>query len=166
MPGPTVYVETTIPSYLAARPSRDLLIAAHQQLTWEWWDGERHKYALTVSPVVTGEVRRGNPDVAKRRVELLAEAQTLPKVPAVGDIASQLFATLRLPERALADAWHFAFAIHYEIDYLLTWNCAHLANGPNLKTLAAYTQEEALWLPIVCTPEALMPHRGGEIDVP
>ena len=75
-------------------------------------------------------------------------------------------AAVRSGSMTLADAWHFAFAIHYEIDYLLTWNCAHLANGPNLKALARFTQEEGLWLPIVCTPEALMPHRGGEIDVP
>ena len=166
MPGPTVYVETTIPSYLAARPSRDLLTAAPQQLTWEWWDGERDKYDLVVSPAVAEEVGRGEPGMARRLSELIAEAQLLDEASEVGRIASALFARLRLPEKAMADASHFAFAIHYEIDYLLTWNCAHLANGPNLKTLAAYTNEEGLGLPVVCTPEALMPGREGEIDAP
>ena len=166
MPDPTVYLETTIPSYLAPRPSRDLVTAAHQGLTWQWWEQERGKYRLFVSPRVWEEAQEGDPDAARRRMDMLAEVAMLEPSSAVDALASEILKRLRIPDKALADAFHLAYAVDYEIDYLLTWNCAHLANGPNLKALATYTHEEGLWLPIVCTPEALTPRREGDIDVP
>ena len=166
MPRSTVYLETTIPSYLTARPSRDLLVAAHQQLTREWWEEERGKYELLVSARVAEEARRGNPDAASRRLALLAELSLLEPSRPVDELASAIFERLHVPDRAVGDALHLAYAMHYEVDYLLTWNCAHLANAVTLKALALFAQESGLWLPIVCTPEALMPEREGESDVP
>lgn len=166
MPRSTVYLETTIPSYLTARPSRDLLVAAHQQLTREWWEEERGKYELLVSPRVAEEARRGDPDAASDRLALLAELSMLEPSPSVDELASAIFEGLHVPDRAVGDALHLAYAMHYEVDYLLTWNCAHLANAATLKALALFAQESGLWLPIVCTPEALMPGREGESDVP
>jgi predicted nucleic acid-binding protein len=166
VPLSTVYLETTIPSYLTARPSRDLLVAAHQQLTREWWEEERGKYELLISPRVAEEARRGDPDAASQRLALLAELSMLEPSPSVDELASAIFEGLHVPDRAVGDAMHLAYAMHYEVDYLLTWNCAHLANAATLKALALFAQESGLWLPIVCTPEALMPGREGEGDVP
>jgi predicted nucleic acid-binding protein len=141
-------------------------VAAHQQLTREWWEEERGKYELLVSPRVAEEARRGDPDAARHRLALLAELSMLEPSPSVDELASAIFEGLHVPDRAVGDALHLAYAMHYEVDYLLTWNCAHLANAATLKALALFAQESGLWLPIVCTPEALMPGREGEGDVP
>jgi len=73
-------------------------------------------------------------------------------------MAEELCDALRIPKRAAADAYHLAFAVHYELDYLLTWNCTHLANARNLRLLADYTVGRGLWLPIICTPAEMVEH--------
>jgi hypothetical protein len=153
---PTVYLETTIPSYLVAYPSRDLIIAAHQQITHEWWREARQRFEMYISEAVLAEIRAGDPDAAARR---LAIVDSLPILALNEDVRALVHAydqRLRLGARARADLPHVAFAVAYAMDYLVTWNCAHLANGEVIRRLREVNVELQRPIPIIVTPEELL----------
>ncbi len=151
----TVYLETTIPSYLAGRPSRDLITAAHQQITHDWWSTAGTKFDLFVSELVLEEIRSGDPETAARRLEIVQRLPVLAFNDEVRTLA-RLYATrLGLPPRASADALHIGFAVAYELDYLVTWNCKHLANGHVMHRLVELNREIEKNVPIMVTPEEL-----------
>ena len=152
----TVYLETTIVSYYVARPSRDLIIAARQQLTHEWWDEHRQKYRLVVSPVVAREIAAGDPAVAERRMELLAGVSVLSTETPINSLAREIESALRIPKPKVADALHLAYAIHHKVDIFLTWNCTHLANPDMERPLYDYCIANRLWFPLICTPEEMI----------
>ena len=158
----TVYLETTIISYLASEPSRDLIVAGHQQITQEWWAQRRALFACSISQEVVDEISRGNPAQVARR---LAIAGALPKLTASGEaerLTLQLLRSGALPASASSDAAHLAIATTAGMDYLLTWNCRHIANGEILKRVAVVCEHAGFPLPAVCTPEELM---GGNANV-
>jgi len=153
---PKVYLETTIPSYLTSRPSRDLVTAAHQQITREWWDTRRHDFALFVSQMVIDEVSAGDPEAATRRLEGLASLPLLDPQTAGIALAQMLSNHLSLPPRAAADALHIAIAVVNGMDYLLTWNCTHIANAALRGRIEAACRSRGFRVPIICTPEELL----------
>ena len=124
----TVYLETTVISYLAASPSRDIVVAAHQQITRDWWD-RRDRFELLISQAVLDEASRGDTDAAARRVALLAEIPVLTVSDAVIEFAEQLLRGRVVPAKAQSDALHIAVAAVNHIAYLVTWNCTHIANA-------------------------------------
>lgn len=153
---PTVYIETTIPSYLAAWPSRDLVTAAHQQITHLWWKTRRHDFDLFISQNVLDEATAGDPDAAERRLEILAELPLLDIDNEVGNFAQALLEYVPLPPKAAADALHIAVAVVNGIDYLLTWNCSHLANAA-LRCKIEDACKKKGYVPVtICTPEELL----------
>src|SRR5947209_7105533 len=125
---PTVYVETTVPSYLTAWPSRDLVWAAEQQLTRDW-GARRSEYELRVSSLVLLECRAGDPDAAALRLAVLDGVPVLAQTPEVEALAAALLREVPLPARAGADALHIAVATVHGAGYLVTWNCTHIANA-------------------------------------
>jgi hypothetical protein len=150
------YIETSIISYLVARPSSDALAKAHQDLTREWWERRRMRFELYISQIVLDEARRGDPEAASAR---LAIAETLPVLKLSEDARQLTAAILRsaaLPPKAAADAAHIAIATVNAMEFLLTWNCTHIANGVILRKVAAVCREMNLEPPTVCTPEELM----------
>jgi hypothetical protein len=147
---PTVYLETTIPSYLAARPSRDLIIAAHQQITLEWWRDAHGRFEIYISAAVLDELRCGDPEAVSRRMEL------------VRGLVREYASRLGLAGRAAADLPHFAFAVAYEMDYLVTWNCAHIANGEVVRRLRDVNAQLRRYTPLILTPEELSTPPGSE----
>jgi predicted nucleic acid-binding protein len=151
----TVYIETSIVSYLTARPSRDLLVAAHQQLTVAWWDQQRSHYELFTSQVVLAEARAGAPDAAQRRVAVLEHLPLLDVTDAAITLAAALVSGQALPAQAAQDALHVAVACVHGIEYLLTWNCAHLANARLRSRIEQICREAGYVPPIICTPEEL-----------
>jgi predicted nucleic acid-binding protein len=156
MDRPTVYIETSIVSYLAARPAGDPVTAANQQLTHKWWNTRRHDYELFTSDVVLKEAARGEASMAAQRLALLTPIPLLVEREQVTLLADEIRSRLRLPDRAAADALHIAFAAAYGITYLVTWNCTHIANPklhPRLKQACGL---RGLDLPILCTPKRLM----------
>jgi hypothetical protein len=158
----TVYLETTIISYLASEPSRDLIVAGHQQITQEWWVQRRALFACSISQEVVDEISRGDAAQAASR---LAIARALPKLTASGEaelLTLQLLGCGVFPASASSDAAHVAIATTAGMDYLLTWNCRHIANGQILKKVAAECERAGYRLPVVCTPEELM---GGNANV-
>jgi predicted nucleic acid-binding protein len=152
----TVYVETTIPSYLVAEPSSDVVVAGHQRTTHDWWQTAASRFDLVISDVVYEELARGDPEIASRRVDIVSDLAILVSDSEVEKLAKQYVSELGLAGRALNDIPHVAFAVAYEIDYLVTWNCAHLANAMLLRKLREVNARLGLWLPTICTPEELM----------
>jgi hypothetical protein len=152
----TVYFETTIPSYLAARPSRDVVIAAHQQITHEWWPTAKDRFDLYISEAVLKEIRDGDPAYAAKRMDMVADLDVLAFSGDVDFLAREYERRVVLTGSAVTDLAHFAFAVTYKMDYLVTWNCKHIANGQVIKRLAKANDELGRPTPIIVTPEELL----------
>lgn len=158
----SVYLETTVISYLVARPSRDLVLAAHQGVTRDWWDNERGKYRCVVSDEVVAEARRGDPTMAARRLASIGELEVIPVTSEARELAVELVGKGSFPPSMYSDAIHLSVAICCELDYLLTWNCRHLANLAMLERLQRMSRTAGWRLPKIGTPLEL---GGGATDV-
>ena len=152
---PTVYLETSVVSYLAARPSRDLIVAAHQQITSVWWEKQRPHFDFLVSPFVVDEVRQGDPTEAARREKLLAGMKVLDISGEVLELAEEYNRILQLPIRKKVDALHLATASWHGVNYVLTWNCKHIASAQVRRALFVINAARKLSIPVLCTPEEL-----------
>ena len=153
---PSVYIETTIPSYLAAHPSRDLVMAAHQQITHDWWRNAQERFDLYISEAVLNEIRSGDPDAAVRRLAIVNGLPVLQLNDDVRNLVHEYDRRLPLVGRARADLPHFAFAVGYQMDYLVTWNCRHIANGEVIRRLLDANAELQRATPLLITPEEIL----------
>lgn len=153
---PSVYLETTIASYLAAQPSRDLIMAAHKQITHEWWLSARDRFDLYISDAVLNEIRGGDPDAAARRLAIVNGLPVLQLNEDVRNLVHEYDRRLGLVGRARADLPHFAFAVAYQMDYLVTWNCRHIANGEVIRRLLDANAALQRPTPLVVTPEEIL----------
>lgn len=153
---PTVYVETSVVSYLTARPSRNIIAYSRQTSTQDWWDRRRNDFDLVISPLVLEEASAGDPAAAIKRLEILADLDVLGVDSTIDALADELVALSLLPTKAIADAMHIAIAATHEVDYLLTWNCRHIANVERYSHIAECLQVKHLTPPIVCNPQELM----------
>ncbi len=151
-----VYIETTIPSYLTARPTRDVVHTARIELTREWWNDRRSLFDLYTSQFVLDESAAGDPDAAQRRMEAMQGIPLLPVTDLAVRLAEALVVGHALPEEAGTDALHVATATVHEMDILLTWNCRHLANGAILGAMSRLIRGCGYEAPVICTPEELM----------
>ena len=151
-----VYLETTIPSYLTAWPSRDLIIAGHQQLTKEWWRTRRKEFELCISQFVLDEASAGDAEAAEERLAILRPLPLLNISDAVLPLAAAILQSGCIPAKAARDAAHIAISAVHRIDFLLTWNCAHIANAQIVKKLQEICAQQGFPCPVVCTPEELM----------
>lgn len=152
----SVYIETSIISYLTARPSRDLMIAACQQITTEWWETSRGSYDIVTSDLVVLESREGDTRIAQRRLDLLRGIHAVELTDAARQLAEELTAKGALPRRAQADALHIAVATVHTVDYLLTWNLRHINNPaikPHVREICALNGYRC---PEICTPFEIM----------
>lgn len=151
---PSVYVETSVISYLSARRSRDIVIAAHQRLTRQSWKG-RSAYRLFVSQVVRDEAALGDLTARARRLRALRGIPALAVTERATGLAGELVRRGALPKKATVDAFHIGVAAAHQIEYLLTWNCKHIANATMRGTIETICRSEGLEPPIICTPEEL-----------
>jgi hypothetical protein len=151
-----VYVETTVVSYLTARPNRDVVIAGHQQVTQEWWDTRRSDYELCVSQLVLDEAGAGDPQAAQERLAVLQPMSVLETTSEALELAKGLIQAGALPAKAAGDALHIAVAATKSVPYLLTWNCRHLANAVMRPMIEAACNAKGFKAPIICTPEELL----------
>jgi hypothetical protein len=153
---PRVYLETTIPSYLTAWLSCDLVMAGHQQTTREWWDTRREGFELFVSQFVIDEAGAGDPAAARRRLEMLVNVPLLDPGANVHTLADELMKRVPLPPKVAADSLHIAIATTHGMDYLLTWNCTRIANAALRPSLETVCRENGYEPPVICTPEELL----------
>ena len=152
----TVYVETSVVSYLTARPSNDLLVAAWQKITVDWWDIQRNRFDLYTSGITIDEAGRGNSEAASRRLETLSDISILPVTEAVADLSKAFLEEKAFPTKALNDSLHVAVSAVHGIDYLLTWNFRHIDNAeikPVIRRICAMYEYTS---PEICTPQELM----------
>ena len=149
-----VYVETSVISYLTARTSRDLVVAAHQQLTQEWW-AVRDRFELFVSEAVLEEAAAGQPQAAAERLAALAWIAVLGVNSAVSDLSQLLLKSSAIPMKAAIDAVHVAVAAANGMDFLLTWNCKHIANAATRGKIEQTCRLAGFTPPVICTPEEL-----------
>ena len=151
-----IYLETTIVSYLTARPSRDLITVAHQQTTQQWWDIQRARFDLFVAPPVMQEAQAGDPDAAARRLGALQGIPLLTLSEAAAGLAQALVEQGALPANAIVDALHIAIAAVNGMHYLLTWNCTHIANAAIRSDIEDVCRARGYEPPVICTPEELL----------
>lgn len=126
---PTVYLETSFISYLVSRPSRDLIVAANQQTSQEWWLTCRPRFDVFVSQLVLQETSFGDPALVQQRLDILQGIPLLELKSEALILAEALVDRGPIPRKAVEDALHLAVATVNGMDYLLTWNFKHLANA-------------------------------------
>jgi predicted nucleic acid-binding protein len=153
---PRLYLETTVPSYLTSRPSRDLIIAGHQQITRDWWENRRQDFQVYISQLVLDEAGAGDPVAARQRLRALQFLPLLDITLEVAELTSGILASGKIPRNAATDAAHIAIAAVHGMDFLVTWNCAHIANAAIVRALASICREHACECPVICTPEELL----------
>jgi hypothetical protein len=154
----TVYLETSVISYLTARPSKNVIEAGHQQSTYLFWD-RRDEFDSSTSELVLTECAAGNPEAAAKRLAALHGIKLLEITADSIELAKELVAAGIVPAKASEDALHIAIATVHFTDYLLTWNCRHIANPEMQARIAEHFRHKGLFLPFICTPEELL---GGE----
>ncbi len=153
---PKVYVETTVVSYLTARLSRDIVVAAHQQITQEWWDTRREQFQLVASQLVVREASAGDAEAARERLEVLTPVTLLEVTPEALTLAQELVSVGAVPTQAAEDALHIAIAVTNGVEYLLTWNHRHLANPAMRTKIEEVCRSAGYESAIICTPEELL----------
>ena len=153
---PSLYVETSVVSYLTARPSRDLITAARQQLTALWWSSRRSAYDLFVSPLVLEEAELGDTSAAAARLAVLEDLALVSPSLEADSLAEALMRETPLPEKAAADAVHIAAATTAGAEYLLTWNFKHIANPTLREHIDRVCRRSGYRPPTLCTPEDLL----------
>jgi len=153
---PKIYIETSIPSYLSAPLSNDLRVAANQSITIEWWETRRPGFELFISEFVTAEASLGNTEAAQKRLETIADLPKLAITESVRLLAAALISEGPIPPNAEIDAYHIAVATVNGVDYLLTWNCTHIANAIMRPRIEEVCRQQGFEPPIICTPQELM----------
>ena len=152
----TVYIETSIVSYLMARPSRDLLAAAWQKVTIDWWDTQRDRFALYTSDIVIEEAGRGDDSAVSRRLGALTGIPSLDITDEVVALSYALIDAKALPQKAIGDSLHVALSAVHGLDYLLTWNYRHIDNAETKPIVRAVCLTKGYTYPEICTPRELM----------
>ena len=150
-----VYIETTVVSYFAARPSRDIMVAAHQAVTRELWPQFSAKYEPYISALVLEESGRGDPEQSRERLAAIEPFPMLDINDEVRSLADQLIANRGIPAECPEDALHISVAAVNGMDAILTWNIGHLNNPFSRKTIRKVIEGEGYECPEVCSPEEL-----------
>lgn len=151
-----VYLETSVIGYVTSRLSRDLVVAAHQQITREWFASRARRYELFVSQLVVREASGGDEEAAAERTTFLQRIPRLGMTTAAGELAAKLVESRAVPRTSAEDALHIAVAAVHGVDYLLTWNCKHIANATMRQAIEGACREAGYEPPVICTPEELM----------
>ncbi len=153
---PTVYLETSVVSYLCSRPSRDLIVAAHQQITTLWWEQALPRFDVYVSAPVLEECGRGDREAAALRLARIQMFPLLENTDGSNELAEYYCNTLTIPDKARADCYHLALAVWHGMDYLVSWNMTHIVNGSVIRRVQELNAAKNIQTPVICTPEELL----------
>jgi len=157
------YIETSIVSYLTSKPSRDLRVAAWQQITAQWWEQERGKYDLFTSELVLAEASAGDAVAAEGRLRALSAILELAVDDEVKQLATRLTVDGGVPATAQVDALHIAVAAVHRMDYLLTWNCRHIDNPATKPIIRSICAAAGYTCPEICTPLELLSEEPDDV---
>jgi PIN domain len=153
---PKVYVETSVISYLTSRPSRDLIVAAHQEITRDWWETQRCEFDLFVSDAVRQEAAMGDVEAARQRLVWVDSIQTLEIRAEAMTLSLALIKATALPAKAEIDALHIAIAAYESMDFVLTWNFKHIANAQQAAKVRQVCESFGVISPQLCSPLELL----------
>lgn len=153
---PRVYIETSVVSYYTAEASRDLIIAGHQQITGEWWRRGLPQVDPYISAIVEEEISRGDAAAARSRLRAVEGFSFLTITPEVTKLAQAYYEALSLSDKARLDALHLALGVQHGMDYLLSWNFAHIVGARPRAIIQAVNYELGIDTPVICTPEELL----------
>ncbi len=151
-----LYLETTVPSYLLAKPSRDIIMLGRQEITRKWWQRDHGVFSVFISDLVLSECSRGDTKAAAHRYDFLAQFPLLELNGDVERLAQWYLENGIVPPGSAGDAMHLAYAGIHEMDFLCTWNFRHLANAFALLRLREFNEKSGIFVPHVCTPEELL----------
>jgi predicted nucleic acid-binding protein len=151
-----VYIETTVVSYLTAKPSRDIMVVGHQEATRELWPELSTKYETYVSALVYEEARRGDPDQARVRLAAIKPFPMLDIDKEARTLAEKIIAKRGIPAEYPEDALHIAVAAVNGIEVVITWNIGHLNNPFTRKMVRQIVEGEGYGCPEICSPEELL----------
>jgi hypothetical protein len=155
----SVYIESSVISYLVARPSRDVVVAARQAITETWWQSQRAEFDLFVSSLVVQEISRGDIAASEKRLQAVENIPLLATSPEAQRLAEDLLAKGAVPVNSEEDALHIAIAAAGGIEFLLTWNFKHINNAQTKAFITTVVESHGFACPILCSPEEL----GAEI---
>jgi len=153
---PEAYIETSVVGYLTAWPSRDIVIAGHQQITRQWWATAADRFELVASQLVIDEASAGDAEAARDRLAALSSVTLLDATDEARQLAEELVAANAIPERKAEDAAHIAIAVTNGVDFLVTWNCRHIANAAMRSEIERVCRRAGYEPTIICTPDELM----------
>ena len=156
----SVYIESSVISYLTARPSNDLVKSARQAITIDWWENQRHRFDIFVSELVEEEISRGDSEAAEKRLDIASGIPNLDISDMAREIAETLIAGRLIPEKSPEDALHIGIAAAEGVDYLITWNFKHINNAETKNDINKLIENLGFVPPILCSPEEL----GGTND--
>ncbi len=152
----SVYIESSVISYLTARPSRDLIVSAYQQITREWWQTELNKYQCFISDFVIDEVSRGDSEAASERLRVVKDFKKIGLNETVLNLAKEYNRVLDIPSKARLDIYHLAISVGNGMEFILSWNFKHIANAYVREILFEINGKINLRTPTICTPEELI----------
>lgn len=153
---PKVYIETSVISYYTARPSRDVVVAGHQQATQEWWQTQLPRLDAHISSVVLEEISQGDPKASLARLQVVDSFPSLEITADVVKLARAYFEALSLPDKARLDALHLALSVQHGMDFLLSWNFTHIAGARPRAIIQTLNYRMGIDTPVICTPEELL----------
>ncbi len=162
---PTVYIETSVVSYLTARPSRDVVVAAYQQITREWWRTAADRFDLVISALVLSEAQGGDPQAARARMNALKAMPLVEATPEAEILAQRLIDEKAVPRQAADDAAHIAIAVTNGMSFLVTWNFRHIANAEMRSRIERTCTQAGYAPPVICTPNELLEGNDAN-DIP
>jgi len=150
-----VYVESSVISYITARPSRDLVVSARQAITNEWWEQKRKKYEVYISELVIEEIASGDKEAAQKRLDVVKQIPNLEITEIAKDLATLLISSGAVPENSPEDALHIGLAAAQGVEYLLTWNFKHINNATKRADITQIIESQGFLSPVLCSPEEL-----------
>jgi hypothetical protein len=160
MAKPTVYIESSVISFYANRRSKDLIVAAYQKISADWWEKELHKYQPFVSQFVIEEISRGDFRAAKNRMDAIKDFPLLDLPDETFDLAKRYLKEVQIPRKSQLDAFHISAAVINRMDYILSWNFHHIANVFVKEKIKKINNEIGVETPVICTPEELIKNEG------
>lgn len=153
---PTVYLDSSVPSYWLEPTTDDPIVRARHLITRQWWGEELPRSEVFVSRLVLRELGKGDAERAAKRLDLVKDLALLPVTEEVERSAAYYVENLALPRRDRRDAFHLALASVHAVEYLVTWNFAHLANARKRMHFEVLNKRLHLPLPVICCPEELL----------
>ena len=162
MAKPKVYLESSVISFYANRRSKDLVVAAYQEISVDWWENELHKYQPYVSQFVVEEISRGDSRAAQNRMDAIKTFPLLELPEEVFDLAQRYLKEIQIPRKAQLDAFHISAAVVNGMGYILSWNFHHIANVFVKQKIQRINESLVVETPIICTPEELIENEGDK----